>query len=345
MKYSFGSDNNSGVHPRVLEAIQDANHHYAKGYGDDKWTEKAKSLFKEEFSSDIEIAFCFGGTGANILALAVMSGYGSAVLCSSKAHIYADECGAPERLTGIKLVPLPCCSGAKITAASIDQEVRERKGSIHAAQITGVSLTVPTESGALYSLDELESIGKICKTHNLRLHIDGARICNAAVALSTSFNTIVEASKADVVTFGGTKNGLMCAEAVITFDPDLNAALPFVQKQFLQLSSKNRFISSQFIPFLEEKLWHQNAVIANAMAKELGQVVSNISGCTLVTPVEVNMVFFSAEEYILNRLLQETYFNVSKGIARLVASFDTNKSAINDFREHLAAASTMKSRS
>lgn len=322
---SLGSDNNSGIHPRILESIINANVHHAVGYGSDPLTYRAEELLKDEFGSNIESVFCFGGTGGNVLSLACAAEFGSAVITTSIAHIFSDECGAMERSTGLKLIGIPAENG-KLSHEDIQETVRTLKGSVHVPQPGIVSITQPNELGLLYSLEELAQIGEICKRHSLLLHIDGARLANAVVALKTSFREIAIKSGADILTFGGTKNGLMFGEAVIVMNPELHGKVRFLQKQFLQLYSKNRFVACQFIPYLEERLWFENAQHSNLMARKLKDLLTKAPNCRLTREVSVNMVFFSAELELLMKAQKKTFFYiVDKRLpeARLVTSFDT----------------------
>jgi len=322
---SLGSDNNSGIHPRILEALINANVNHAVGYGSDPLTSRAEELLRDEFGSDIETTFCFGGTGGNVLSLACAAKFGAAVITSSLAHIFCDECGAMERSTGLKLIGITTENG-KLSPETITETVLLLKGSIHVPQPGIVSITQPNELGFLYSMEELAQSREICKQNSLLLHIDGARLSNAAVALNTTFREIAIQSGADVITFGGTKNGLMFGEAVIVLNPELHGRLKYLQKQFLQLYSKNRFVACQFIPYLEERLWFENAQHSNLMARRLKDLLLSAPNCRTTREVSVNMIFFTAELELLMKAQEETFFYiVDKKIpeARFVTSFDT----------------------
>lgn len=338
MNRGFASDNNSGVHPRVLEAIMEANHGHCSAYGDDPWTIKATELIQESFHRPLEVAFTYTGTGANILALASALEFGKAILCTQQAHILAAEAAAPERALGAQLVSIPSETG-KLCCDRAREIILSRKArSPHSAQIGLVSVTQPNELGILYTNEELKSLRTVCNEFGIFLHIDGARLSNAAVALGQDLASACQ--NADILSFGGTKNGLLAAEAVIVFNPALFGRLKRLKKQFLQLPSKMRFVSCQFIPFLEEELWKSNAKHANLMARKLEQVIRKgpvLGGLLSIRfPVEVNMLFVSGSLDILKALRREVPFYILEEepmpIARMVTSFDTIESDVTNLR-------------
>ena len=283
----FASDNASGVHPAVMDAIVAANTGHVHAYGHDKWTERAEELFRRHFGDHVE-AFCvFNGTGANVTALQALMKRHESVICPTTAHINVDECGAPERFTGGKLVDLATPDG-KLTPALVDGSI-EGVGFEHHSQARVVSVTQSTEYGTVYSPEELAAIVTTARVHDLKVHVDGARLANAAASLGCS---LAEAcAGADVVSFGGTKNGAMLAEAVVFLDSALATDFRYIRKQSAQLASKMRFASAQFIALLEGDLWRENALHANRMAALLAERVSGIDGVRVTQPVQANEVF------------------------------------------------------
>ncbi|MFM8946081.1 MAG: threonine aldolase family protein [Actinomycetota bacterium] len=266
----FASDNNAGVHPRVLEAIAAANSGHATAYGDDRWTRRAESVFRDLFGSSVETFMVWGGTGANVMALATMLSPAGAVLCTDAAHINVDETGAPERVLGAKLIDVPHDRG-RLHPEQI-REFAHFTGVMHHVQPSVLSITQSTEWGTLYTPDEVGALCDTAHSMGMTVHLDGARIANATAALGGS----VEALRAftidagvDVVSFGGAKNGMMHGEAVVYLNTALARSAPYVRKQVTQLPSKVRYISAQFVALLEDELWIENASHANRMATRL----------------------------------------------------------------------------
>src|ERR1700722_11077068 len=282
---SFGSDNHTGTHPAVLRAIIEANSGDAIAYGADEWTERVTAQLCETFGA--EGAFLvLNGSGANVLGLSALLRRHEAVICAESAHIYTDECGAPERLVGTKLLAVPAPEG-KLTPALIGAQLRGR-GDDHFAQPGVVAITQSTEFGTCYTLAELREIGDLCSSRDLREFLDGARLANAAVYLGCSLAELAEC--ADVLTFGGTKNGAIGAEALVVMRADLVADVPYLRKQQTQLTSKMRFVAAQFGALLADDLWRRNAVHANAMARRLADGVDDMDGVEIVYPVQANAV-------------------------------------------------------
>ncbi|MCB0386546.1 MAG: aminotransferase class V-fold PLP-dependent enzyme, partial [Bdellovibrionales bacterium] len=263
----FGSDNHSGVHPRLLEFLLELNRGHAHSYGGDEVSALAYEEFKRHFGDDIDVHYVFNGTAANVLCLgALMTSY-EAVICSEQAHLQLDECAAPEKYLGCKLVPLPSKDG-KITPAQV-LETLKRRGDQHHAQPRVISITQPTELGTVYSLSEMKALAKVARDHDLFLHVDGARLVNAAVHLDVDLKTLTSGVGVDALSFGGTKNGLLGAEAVILFGSRRRADFKFLRKQAMQLPSKMRFISGQFLIYLREGLWREIAIHSTQIAKKL----------------------------------------------------------------------------
>jgi threonine aldolase len=273
---SFASDNNAVVHPEVLEAIRRANQGHVVGYGDDPQTESAVGKFREEFGAEAEVFFVFNGTAANVLSLQALTRPFHAVLCPELSHIYTDECGAPEKFTGCKLVPLPA-PGGKLTVETV-AHAYHGIGDQHHVQPRVISITQSTEMGTVYRPAEVEALARFAHDRQMFLHMDGARIANAVAAQGPSLS-LRQATRdlgVDVLSFGGTKNGLMGVEAVLFFRPELAEDFSFVRKQGMQLASKMRYLSVQMEALLTDDLWRRNAEQANRMARLLEQEMKKI---------------------------------------------------------------------
>ncbi len=329
---SFASDNNAVVHPEALEAIRRANEGHAVGYGDDSYTESAAEKFREQFGPDVAVFFVFNGTAANVLSLQALTRPFHAVLCSELSHIYTDECGAPERLTGCKLVPLRAPTG-KLTVETV-AHAYHGIGDQHHSQPRVVSITQSTEMGTVYKAAEIESLARFAHEHKMFLHMDGARISNAAAAQGLTLRQATRDLGVDVLSFGGTKNGLMGVEAVVFFRPELSEDFMFVRKQGMQLASKMRFLSAQMEALLTNDLWRRNAEHANRMARRLEQALANIPGLKIVYPVEANGVFAEIPREAIAKI-QERYFfyvwNEDESVVRWMCSFDTTEEDVREF--------------
>jgi threonine aldolase len=286
---SFASDNASGVLPEVMEAMVVANEGAALAYGEDPWTERAHAGLRALFGETAEVALCWGGTGANVVGLQCMLGPGEAVICPEGAHIEVDEGGAPERFTGSKLLTVPTVDG-KLRPEDL-YPVLAALGNPHHAQPGVVSITQSTERGTLYRAEEVAAVAEVAHGHGLHLHLDGARIANAAAALGGDVRSFTVDAGVDVLSFGGTKNGLMYGDAVVVLRPELARVLPFVRKQTTQLASKMRYVSAQFAAVLHDGLWLRSAAHANAMAALLAAQLGDAGVTPSATP-EVNAVFF-----------------------------------------------------
>jgi threonine aldolase len=329
---SFASDNNAGVHPEILQAISKANNGHVVGYGDDPYTRSAVEKFKEHFGSDIEVFFVFNGTAANVLSLKMLTESFHAVICTEAAHIYTDECGAPEKLTGCKLIPLAAQQG-RLTVESV-RSAYHGIGDQHHVQPKVVSITQATEMGTVYTPDEVQALAAFAHEHGMYLHMDGARIANAAVSLGQSLREASRDLGVDVLSFGGTKNGVMGAEAVVFFNCRLAENFLYVRKQGMQLASKMRFMAVQFETLLANDLWRKSACHANQMAKLLEAEVRKIPKLDVVYPVQANGVFVRLpREAIVT--IQERYFfyiwNEEQSVVRWMCSFDTTEQDIREF--------------
>ena len=328
MKKSFASDNNSGASPEIIEAIAAANDGHCLGYGDDEWTERARNAFKREFGPAAETFFVLNGTGSNVFALGLAAGPGQAVLCSDVAHIATDETGAPEATLGCKVRQLSSHDG-KVGLESL-KEALGCLGFIHQSQPVCLSLSQPTELGTLYSAEETTELTRIAHEAGLVVHMDGARIANAAVSLGLSFSEL--ARGVDLLSFGGNKNGVAFVEAVVVLKPELAARAPYLRKTRLQLASKMRFISAQYETYLRDGLWERNAKAANGAAKRLEKAVLAIGGIKLAYPVQANALFASMPAEAAERARAGSYFyDWEGGLQRWMTSFDTSAEDVDEF--------------
>ena len=326
---SFGSDNHAGVHPAVLRAIADANPGDAAPYGADARTGQATGRLREVFGAD-DAFLVLNGTGANILGLSLLLRRHEAVICAESAHINTDECGAPEQLIGTKLLLVPTADG-KITSDLIAEKLSGR-GDDHRSQPGVVALTQSTELGTCYTLAELRKIADFCHASDLRLYLDGARLANAAASLDCSLAELAEC--ADVLSFGGTKNGAMGAEALIVMRSGLAADAPYLRKQQTQLTSKMRFVAAQFGALLQDDLWRTNAAHANTMARRLAEGAAAVDGVEIVHPVQANAVFARLQPRHIAALQQRWTFHVwdeQGSVVRWMTAFDTTEADVDAF--------------
>ena len=339
--YGFGSDNHSGVHPDILKAMNVANKDFTVAYGNDEYTRRAVKKFKEHFGKNIEVFFVYNGTAANILGLKNVTNSFNSIFCAETAHLNVHECCGPEKFTGCKLTTIPTSDG-KLTADLIKPYLLGF-GDEHMAQPKVVSITQPTELGTIYTPREIRVIADFVHKNNMLLHMDGARLSNAAASLNMSMKEITKDAGVDILSFGGTKNGMMFGEAVVFFDKKLSEDFEYIRKQGMQLASKMRFISSQFETFLSNDLWLENAQHANQMAQLLYKNVKNIPGVKISQKVQGNAVFaIIPKKYI--PVLQKKYFfyvfDESKSEVRWMCSFNTKKEDVLDFVE--AIKNTLK---
>jgi threonine aldolase len=327
---SFGSDNHAGAHPAVLEALAAASQGDATAYGDDPWTARASAQLAEAFGADGGVFFVFNGTAANVLGLSLMLHPYEAVICAEDAHINVDECGAPEQIVGCKLLTVPTPDG-KLTPDLVATRLGGR-GDEHRAQPRVVAITQVTELGTCYTLEELRRLGEFCRRNGLLVYLDGARLANSAAFLGCSLSDL--AASVDVLSFGGTKNGAVGAEALIVMNASLAGAAPFQRKQQMQLASKMRFLSAQFSALLQDQLWLRNARRANDMARRLADGVSDVPGVRLLYPVESNGVFAALDPVLLEPLQREWNFHVWEAgghVVRWMTAFDTAEDDIDAF--------------
>lgn len=333
----FASDNNAAVHPEIMQAIIDSNIGHTVGYGDDDYTRKASAKIREHFGIDTEVFFVFTGTAANVVGLRNVTQSFNSIICAESAHIQEDECGAPEFFTGCKLLPVETING-KITVESITPHIRGIDFEHH-SQPKVVSITQATELGTLYSLEEIREIAHFVHKNGMLLHMDGARIANAAAALKVSMKALTRDAGVDVLSFGGTKNGGMYGEAILFFKPGLTEWFKYLRKQSMQLASKMRFIAAQFDALMTNELWKRNAEHANRMALLLASKAASIPGISINRPVEANGVFALIPENLIIPLQKEFFFYVWDEVqseVRWMTSWDTTEEDIIQFTDLLA---------
>ncbi len=336
---SFASDNNAGVHPEVLAAIARANEGHVIAYGDDAYTRSAVAKFEEHFGSGIDVFFTFNGTGANVLGLQALNRPYHAVLCSDYAHIYSDECGAPEKHTGCKLIPMPHQDG-KITVDSV-RRAYHGIGDQHHVQARVISITQSTEMGTVYRPEEIQALAGFAQEHEMLLHMDGARIANAAASLGQTLRQATRDLGVDVLSFGGTKNGILGGEAVVFFNRQFSSDFLYLRKQGMQLASKMRFIAVQFESLLTHDLWRRSAERANAMARVLEAEVRKIPQVRIVWKVEANGVFAQIPRHAIAKIKERYFFYPwieEECIVRWMCSFDTTEQDVLDFATVVADA-------
>jgi threonine aldolase len=342
MQRSFASDNNAPVAPEILQAIVDANAGDAVGYGDDPWTERAVARFREHFGERTDVYFAFNGTGANVVALSCVMRPWEAVLAPATAHIQTDECGAFERFSGSKVIPIPTVDG-KLRIADLEPYLLGGHGE-HFPQPRAVTVSMTTEYGDLYEVEELREFCAFAHRHGLLVHVDGARISNAAAALKTTPRAITKDLGVDILTFGGTKNGLLGGEAICFFDPVLSANVaPFVRKQGMQLASKMRYVAAQFDALLTADRWLRYASHANAMAQRLLSGVRDIPGIEITRPVRANAIFAKMERGAIERAQESFFFylfNEALPEVRWMTHWATTESDIDAFVSAIHAATS-----
>jgi threonine aldolase len=338
----FASDNYAGVHPEILAALGEANGGHQVSYGDDVYTARLREVFRGHFGDRAQAYPVFNGTGANVVGLASMARRWSAVVCAETSHINVDECGAPEKVAGLKLLAVPTPDG-KLTPELIDRQAWGW-GDEHRAQPHLVSITQSTELGTLYTVEEITAICAHAHQLGMRVHLDGARIANAAAALDVPLRAFTTDAGVDVLSFGGTKNGLMAGEAVVVLDPEAATGLTYLRKSSMQLASKMRFVSAQFVALLEGDLWLRGARHSNAMATRLHEAVRGVPGVTVTRPVRANAVFAIIPKDVTERLRKRFRFytwDEHTGEVRWMCSFDTTEADIDAFaaaiKEELAA--------
>lgn len=330
-KICLASDNWAPAHPLILEAIVEANRDSAPSYGSDAWTEAAQKLIQKAFKVPCRVFIVPSGTGANIFGLKLACRRYESILCTDIAHIQYQESGAAESVIGSKLLIVPHEEG-KITPKALLKKIKnERAFGKHSTFPKVLSITQPTEVGTLYTLEELASLAKLCKEENLLLHIDGSRFYNAAAALQISLSEIIDIAHPDLLSLGGTKNGLMGAEALLIFNTALEEGSDHLHKQTLQLVSKMRYLSAQYIPFFSNELWRTLAAHANQKAQEIAVIVTSTPHLSLSYPVETNQIFFTAPSSWISRIQENIScypWDQEKNEVRFIASWYTSEEDI-----------------
>ncbi len=332
MKRGFGSDNHSGISPEVLQAITNANVDHALAYGDDEYCQRTAALFRQTFGQQASVYFLFNGTGANVLNIDAMCRSHHAVVCAETAHINVDECGAPQRIVGCKLLTVPTPDG-KLTPELVKTQLHGF-GFEHHSQPRAISITQPTELGTLYTLGEIRALADLAHSHDMYLHVDGARLANAAVALGCTFKEMTTDQGVDCLSFGGTKNGLLMGESTVILNPALDVELKYRRKQMSQLCSKMRFMAVQFEAYLSGDLWRRNAEHSNHMARLLHDSLRDVPQVEVVYPVQVNSVFVRLPRSVWTALQDDYFFydwDEADNVVRWMCSFDTTEEDIHDF--------------
>ncbi len=332
MTRSFASDNNSGVHPQILESLTKANEGHMIGYGDDIYTERLKDKFSELFGQELEMALVFNGTGANVLGIQSATQSFHSVICAGTAHINVDECGAPEKVTGCKLISIPTPDG-KLTPELITPQLHGF-GFEHHSQAKVISITQTTEMGTVYTPKEIKTLADLAHQYNMYLHVDGARIANAVAHLNTNLKTLISDTGVDFMSFGGTKNGMMMGEAVIFLNTELAENSRYFRKQSAQLYSKMRYHSAQFLAYFDNDLWLKNARHANAMAQLLLSEIKDIPAINITQKVESNGIFAIVPHHLIDPLMKKYFFYMwdeNHNEVRWMCSFDTTEEDIKGF--------------
>ena len=339
----FASDNNSGAHPEVLAALAGVNEGHVTAYGDDEYTALARERFRAHFGDRAEAFLVFNGTGANVAAIDALTEPHEGVICTDVAHMHVDECGAPERLAQAKLLTVAAEDG-KLSVADV-RRWESWRADEHRVQPRVVSITQATELGTVYTLDETRAIADAAHELEMHVHVDGARLANAAASLGEPLRALTTDAGVDVVSFGGTKNGLLLGDAVVFLRPELATSFAFTRKQLGQLASKMRFLAAQFDALLGGDLWHRSASHANAMARRLAEAISAVDGAQLAHPVEANGVFVALPAPAIERLraslpseLPFYVWDEATGTIRLMCSWDTTEEDVDGFAAALAAA-------
>ncbi len=335
----FASDNAATVHPEVLDAIHRANTGHAFGYGHDPLSQRVERELAIEFGAETPAFLVFNGTGANVLALRAACRPWQAAICAESAHLNVDEGGAPESIAGVKLLTEPAEHG-KLTPELVEGRLG-RVGDEHAVQPRVISISQCTELGTVYTPHEIAALSELARSRGLLLHVDGARLSNAAAALGLPLRALSADAGVDILSFGGTKNGLLGGEAVVIFDTALADGIAYLRKQSLQLASKMRFLAAQFEALLADSLWLRCALHANAMAIRLADAVDALPGLMITRPVQTNVVFATLPPAVVARLRERFDFYVwdeRTSEVRWMCSWDTTEADVDEFAAEVAAA-------
>jgi len=340
IKFGFASDNTAGVHPVILEEIRSANTGHTIGYGYDRYTEEALGLFKSHLGPETETFFVFTGTAANVLSLSGVTRSWNSVITASTAHLEQDECGAAEKFTGCKVLTVDTADG-KISAKSVEKHMHGFDFEHHSQPLV-ISITQSTEMGTVYSVDEIRELAEFTHDHGMLLHMDGARIANAAVSLDLPFRSFTTDAGVDILSFGGTKNGMMYGEAVCFLKSGLSGGFKYIRKQSMQLASKMRFISAQYTAYFRDDLWKKCATHSNRMALILAGKISRLNGIIITQPVQSNGVFVIMPQRVAESVCKKYFFypwDEKTSEYRLMAGWDTTEEDIEGlvrvFREEL----------
>jgi threonine aldolase len=332
VKRGFASDNNAGVHPEILREIESANTGHVLGYGADPYTEQAQELFREHLGKETETFFVFTGTAANVLGLYGITRSWDSIITAFTAHIEQDECGAPEKFTGCKVLTVDTPDG-KIRIEMLAKHMHGIDFEHH-SQPKVISITQTTEMGTLYTPEEIRSLADFAHEKGMLLHMDGARIANAAVSLNLPFRAFTTDTGVDVLSFGGTKNGMMYGEAVCFLKPGLSNDFKYIRKQGMQLASKMRFISAQYLAYFRNDLWRRNAAHSNAMALILSKKIKSLNRIRITQLVQSNGVFAVIPGDVAEKVSKKYFFypwNELTSEYRLMTSWDTKEEDIDDF--------------
>ncbi len=332
----FKSDNTSGVHPKIMDAIIKANQGYAHAYGEDDISRRAEEKIQELLGCKAGVFFVTTGTAANVIGLSGLIRPYEGIVAADSAHINVDECGAMEKFAGNKIIYIPNKEG-KISPDDIEP-LLEVVGDEHSVQPKVVSISQSTEMGTLYSVGEIKALADFAHNNHMMLHVDGARIANAVAAIGTTFEEMITDTGVDLFSFGGTKNGMMMGEAIVSMRDEFTRSFLFHRKQGMQLVSKMRYMSAQYIAYLEDDLWLQNARNANQMGQYLADSISAQNGVELFAPVSTNMVFAYMDKGLIEHLLNHFKFYVTdpaEGLVRFVTSFDTTKEDVDEFVDYI----------
>jgi threonine aldolase len=328
----FASDNSAGVHPQIMQAMSLVNHEHTLAYGDDEYTREAEKCLQSEFGQDTKPYFVFTGTGANMLALQALVRPFHSVLAAASGHICVDECGAPARFLSCAVKEIQTTDG-KLTPDLI-RPLLHGFGDQHHSQPKAIYLSQPTELGTVYRPEELQAICDLAHAHEMYVHMDGARLANACAFLNRSMRELSRDCGIDILSLGGTKNGMMMGEAVVAFRSEFEPFLRFYRKQSAQLYSKMRFQSAQFVAYMEDELWLRNARCANERAQQLAEGLGRLPRIRMTQPVESNAVFLTMDRRLIE-IMQQSYFfyvwNETKNEIRLVCSWDTSEADVSGF--------------
>jgi len=340
MQRSFASDNNAPIAPEILAALVEANTGDAVGYGDDPWSARAIARFREAFGAQTDVYFCFNGTGANVMALSCVVRPWEAVLAPASAHLQTDECGAFERFTGSKVIPIATPDG-KLRIEDLQPYLHGVHGE-HNPKPRVISISQSTEYGDVYGVEEVRELCAFAHARDLLVHVDGARIANAAVALGVTPRELTKDLGVDILTFGGTKNGLLAGDAVLFFDPALSTvAGPYARKQAMQLASKMRYVAAQFEALLTDDRWLRYASHANAMAARLLEAVHSIHGVRVTRPVRCNAIFATLDRTAIAKAQESFFFylfNEALPEVRWMTHWATRPEDVDAFASTLAHA-------